>query len=411
MGRLVQVLKTAAIAGTAAAIGGAAFYSTLDVQRRFELASATGPLVRLLDPETSHRVGILAARMGLFPKETRPDPPALRVNLWGRSFPNPIGLAAGFDKDAEAIEPLLNLGFGFVEVGSITPRPQPGNPKPRVFRISELKATVNRYGFNSEGADAAAERLERFWRRVAADPTRKKGLLAINLGKNKETEDAGDDYAVGVLKLSRYADFVVVNVSSPNTPGLRALQGRKQLQSLLTFVRDARDGLEWGPGGPPPLLVKIAPDLTESDKADIAAVVAATGVDGVVISNTTIARPESISKYPASREAGGLSGPPLLEPTTAVLADMYRLTRGAVPLVGCGGVASGEDAYRKIRAGASLVELYTAMAYEGPVIVPRIKQELAACLERDGFASVEDAVGADHPNIPRPGKKKGAGKR
>ncbi|KAI8468576.1 MAG: hypothetical protein J3K34DRAFT_426910 [Monoraphidium minutum] len=406
MARVVRVLKTAALAGAAAALGGAAYYSTLDAGRRFDAASRLGPALRLLDPETSHRAGILAARLGLFPKETRPDPESLRVQLWGRSFSNPIGLAAGFDKDAEAIEGLLGLGFGFIEVGSITPKPQPGNPKPRVFRLADLKATINRYGFNSQGADAAAARLEAFTRRAAADPVRKPGLLAVNLGKNKETADAGDDYALGVIKLAQYADFIIINVSSPNTPGLRSLQGRKQLEALVRFVQSARDGLDWGAAGPPPLLVKIAPDLSADDKADIAAVAAATRIDGLVVGNTTISRPGAVAALPEAKEAGGLSGPPLMEPSTAVLSDMYCLTKGAVPLVGCGGVSSGEDAYRKIRAGASLVEIYTALAYEGPALVPRVKAELAACLARDGFASVGDAVGADHPGVKRPAAKR-----
>ena len=246
-------------------------------------------------------------------------------------------------------------------IPSIPPPPAaPLDDKPTTTR-----ATINRYGFNSAGADAAAERLERFWRRAEADPSRKPGLLAINLGKNKATADAADDYALGAVKLARYADFLVVNVSSPNTPGLRALQGRRELEALVRFVQRARDGLEWGPRGPPPLLVKIAPDLTDDDKADIAAVAAATKVDGLVVSNTTVARPPEIQGLTHAQEAGGLSGPPLMEPSTRALSDMYRLTGGKVPLVGCGGVSSGEDAYRKIRAGASLVELYTALAYEG----------------------------------------------
>ncbi|KAF8069615.1 hypothetical protein HT031_001732 [Scenedesmus sp. PABB004] len=389
-------LKVAAAAGGAAALAAVGYYSSLDVQRRFELASATGPLVRLLDPETSHKLGIWAARLGAFPRETRPDPESLRVTLWGRTFPNPIGLAAGFDKDAEAIKGLLGLGLGFMEVGSITPQPQPGNDKPRCFRLSELKAVINRYGFNSAGADAAAQHLDAFWKKVARDPAAKPGLLGVNLGKNKASADAADDYAIGLMKLGKYADFVVINVSSPNTPGLRSLQGRQALQDLVHFVKAARDKLDWGPGGAPPLLVKIAPDLTDADKADIAAVVLSSGVDGLVVGNTTLSRPGAVAEHRHGAEAGGLSGPPLFPLSTSVLADMYRLTRGTVPIIGCGGVASGEDAYAKIRAGASLVELYTALAYDGPAVVPAIKAQLAECLARDGFGSVADAVGADH---------------
>lgn len=368
----------------------------MDVNTRFQLASATGPLIRTLDAETAHRVGILAARFGLFPKETRPDPESLKVQLWGRTFPNPIGLAAGFDKDAEAIKGLLGLGLGFMEVGSITPKPQPGNDKPRVFRLPELKATINRYGFNSAGADAAAAHLDNFWVHAQRNPDIKPGVLGVNLGKNKLSEDAADDYALGLMKLGKYADFVVINVSSPNTPGLRSLQGRKQLKDLISFVKTARDNLDWGPSGPPPLLVKVAPDLTDADKADIAAVILDTGVDGLVVSNTTISRPAEVAEHANGQETGGLSGPPLMALSTQALSDLYRLTGAKVPIIGCGGVATGEDAYRKIRAGASLVELYTAFAYDGPALIPLIKQQLAECLERDGFSSVSEAVGADH---------------
>eukprot|EP00775_Hariotina_reticulata_P012749 gene12749-12878_t len=396
MSKLVQRLKEGALVGTAAVLAAAGFYATLDVQKKFELASATGPLLRSLDAETSHRIGILAARYGLFPQETRPDPECLKVQLWGRTFPNPIGLAAGFDKDAEAVKGLLGLGLGFMEVGSVTPKPQPGNDKPRVFRLPELKATINRYGFNSAGADAAASHLESFWAAVEKYPDMKTGVLGVNLGKNKLSQDAADDYAIGLMKLGKYADFVVINVSSPNTPGLRSLQGRQQLRELISFVKTTRDNLDWGPGGPPPLLVKIAPDLTEADKADIAAVVAATKIDGLVVGNTTVSRPGEVASHPNGSESGGLSGPPLLGLSTQVLSDMYRLTGGQVPIIGCGGVSSGEDAYKKIRAGASLVELYTALAYEGPVAIPAIKQQLVECLQRDGFSSVAEAVGADH---------------
>lgn len=396
MSKLVRRLKGALVAGSAAVAAAVAGYQFLDVGTKFQLASSIGPFIRTLDAETAHRVGILAARYGLFPRETRPDPESLKVQLWGRTFPNPIGLAAGFDKDAEAIKGLLGLGLGFMEVGSITPKPQPGNDKPRVFRIPELKATINRYGFNSAGADAAAGHLDSFWVQAERHPDIKPGVLGVNLGKNKTSEDAADDYAIGLMKLGKYADFVVINVSSPNTPGLRALQGRKQLQELVRFVKTARDNLDWGPSGPPPLLVKVAPDLTDADKADIAAVVMDTGVDGLVVSNTTISRPADVAESRVGSEAGGLSGPPVMELSTQVLSDLYKLTGGKVPIIGCGGVSSGEDAYRKIRAGASLVELYTAFAYEGPALIPAIKQQLAECLERDGFSSVADAVGADH---------------
>ncbi|KAL4443365.1 hypothetical protein ABPG75_011102 [Micractinium tetrahymenae] len=366
-------------------------------QLEFDLASATGPLVRLFDVETSHKMGILAAKLGFFPRETRPDPPSLRTTVWGREFPNPLGVAAGFDKDAEVVEPLLGLGFGFVEVGSITPLPQPGNPKPRAFRLPEFGAVINRYGFNSEGLDAARERLAAFRRRQAEQGAAfPGGMLGVNLGKNKTSEDAAADYSTGVTKLGEFADYLVINISSPNTPGLRSLQGRQELETLVRSVKQTRDGMKWDARGPPPLLVKIAPDLTEADMSDIASVALEQGVDGLIVSNTTITRPGAIAEHPLGKETGGLSGRPLFEMATEVLREMYTLTGGRLPIVGVGGVSSGADAYAKIRAGASLVELYSAFAFEGPRLVPRVKRELAALLEKDGFASVADAVGTDH---------------
>ncbi|MEW5318507.1 MAG: hypothetical protein WDW38_009723 [Sanguina aurantia] len=222
------------------------------------------------------------------------------------------------------------------------------------------------------------------------------GVLGINFGKNKSSKDAAQDYSILMSQLGVYADYIVINVSSPNTPGLRALQGRRELTELVVQVKGTRDRMVWGREGPPPLLVKISPDLTELDKQDIAEVVRVTGVDGLVISNTTISRPGKIGETAEAHEAGGLSGPPLFELATRTLADMYRLTGGKVPMIGVGGVSSGEDAYKKIRAGASLVQLYTAFAYDGPIAVPNMKQELVACLKRDGFANVAEAVGADH---------------
>lgn len=424
-----QKQQRLALATSVAAGAGAGYYTLVaDTARRFEIASALGPPLRaVLDAERAHRLGIVAARLGLYPRDPRPDDPVLRTRAFGLTFPNPVGLAAGFDKDAECPSAMLGLGFGFVEVGSVTPRPQPGNPRPRAFRLEEHGAVINRYGFNSEGMEAAAKRLEAFSELRKRDPeaaARQGGFLAVNLGKNKATpeEAAADDYAVGLLTLGKHADFVVVNVSSPNTPGLRALQGRTQLERLLRVVKQARDALppveeevvvlggEEGEGGagtskrrvvrrvrpPPPLLVKVAPDLTPQDRADVAAAVSAAGVDGIVVGNTTITRPDAIKNHPHGAEAGGLSGKPLFELSTSVLSDFYRLTQGKVPLVGCGGVSSGADAYAKIRAGASLVELYTALAYEGPALVPRVKAELAELLRRDGFSSVGEAVGADH---------------
>ncbi|MDH3472218.1 MAG: quinone-dependent dihydroorotate dehydrogenase [Rhodospirillales bacterium] len=346
-----------------------------------------GPLLRLIDPETAHGLTIRALAGGFGPKAAAPDDPILATRVWGRAFANPVGLAAGFDKDAEVVGPLLDLGFGFVEVGSITPRPQPGNPKPRIFRLPEDGAVINRLGFNSGGLDAAAARLAAWRGRELA------GVLGINLGKNKESADAAADYAQGVRALARYADYLVVNVSSPNTPGLRALQGRAELEALLARVEQAL--AETMPSDPPPLLLKIAPDLTAADLEDIAAVALERRLGGIVATNTTVARPPGLTGGHRD-EAGGLSGRPLFARSTEVLAEVYRLTGGRLPLIGLGGISGGAEAYAKIRAGASLVQLYTALIYEGPGLVARLKAELAGLLRRDGFSSVAEAVGADH---------------
>jgi len=340
-------------------------------------------LLRLLAPEAAHRLTIRLLSAGLGFYTSGADDPILETRLWGRRFPNPIGIAAGFDKNAEAFRAVLRLGFGFAEVGSVTPRPQPGNPKPRLFRLTEDRAIINRMGFNNDGVEAVARRLRARGRLP--------GPLGINLGKNKDSVDAAADYVRGVQALGPYADYLVINVSSPNTPGLRALQGREPLAALIEAVKRARR--EAVPEAPPPLLVKIAPDLQPEDKHDIAAVALDSGIDGLIVSNTTIARPPGL-RSPHRAEAGGLSGAPLFGPSTELLAEMYRLTQGRLALVGVGGVASGADAYAKIRAGASLVQLYSALVYDGPGLVGRIKRELAQALRRDGFSNLSQAVGA-----------------
>ncbi|XP_075653315.1 dihydroorotate dehydrogenase (quinone), mitochondrial-like isoform X3 [Castanea sativa] len=365
---------------------------------------------QLSDPEVAHRLAVSAAARGWIPREKRPDPSNIGLEVWGRKFSNPIGLAAGFDKNAEAFDGLLGLGFGFVEVGSVTPVPQEGNPKPRIFRLPE-GAIINRCGFNGEGIVAVAKRLGAQHAKRKLDETSRNsssptdeakhrgkagpGILGVNLGKNKTSEDAAADYVQGVHTLSQYADYLVINVSSPNTPGLRMLQGRKQLEDLVKKVQAARDEMQWGEEGPPPLLVKIAPDLSKEDLEDIAAVALALCLDGLIISNTTVSRPDPVSKNPVAREVGGLSGKPLFNLSTNILKEMYVLTKGKIPLIGCGGVSSGGDAYQKIRAGATLVQLYTAFGYGGPALIPQIKAELAECLERDGFKSITEAVGVD----------------
>ncbi len=343
-------------------------------------------LLRLLPPEAAHRLALRGLSLLPVRAAGRGDDPILATRVLGIDFPNPIGLAAGFDKSAEVFARLPGLGFGFVEVGSVTPRPQVGNPRPRLFRLSRDRALINRMGFNNDGLAAVAARL-------AARPGAERRVLGANLGKNKDSADAAADYAAGVKALAPLADYLVVNVSSPNTPGLRALQGREPLAALLAAARAAR-GAER-----PPLLLKLSPDLTEADKADVAAAALAGGADGLIVANTTVARPATL-RDPAAREAGGLSGRPLFAPSTAVLADMYRLTGGRLPIIGVGGIGSAEDAYAKIRAGASLLQLYTAFVYQGPGLVERIKRGLAARLRADGFGRVAEAVGADHGGRP-----------
>lgn len=342
------------------------------------------PLIRCLDSEKAHGLAIKALKSGLLPSPPAFDDKSLHQNLWGLNFANPVGLAAGFDKDAEVFEAMLRQGFGFVEVGSLTPKAQAGNPKPRLFRLSEDQAVINRMGFNNHGHDPAFARLKASRQRL--------GPVGVNLGKNKTSEDAVSDYVAGVKKLGPVADYLVANVSSPNTPGLRALQGREPLEQLLVAVLAARDGLD---GYRPPVLLKIAPDLTDEDQADIADLAKALSLDGLIISNTTIDRPETLKN--ASRgEAGGLSGAPLFERSTRLLADFDQALAGTVPLVGVGGIATADQAYAKICAGASLVQVYSALIYQGPGLVYDIKKGLAERLKADGFSSIKTAVGCDH---------------
>lgn len=340
---------------------------------------ATRALHRL-DPETAHRLTIRALALGLGPRAVRADDPVLATELFGRRVPNPIGLAAGFDKNAEVPDEMLAAGFGLVEVGSVTPLPQAGNPRPRLFRLAEDEAVINRMGFNNEGLEAAAARLIR--RRA------RPGLVGVNIGANKDAADRVADYVTGFRRVAALAGYVVVNVSSPNTPGLRLLQQKDELARLLAALEAVRPDL-----APVPLVLKIAPDLAPEDCADIATLALDHGLDGLIVSNTTLARPGTLMS-PHRAEVGGLSGRPLLGPSTAMLAEMRRLTGGRLTLIGAGGVASGEDAYAKIRAGASAVQLYSAMVYHGPGLVARIKGELAALLRADGYRSVGEAVGA-----------------
>ena len=347
-----------------------------------------GPVLRRLNVEKAHRLALLALKCGaaraFFPPIE--DPACLSACVWDRTFSNPLGLAAGFDKNAEIFDEALSLGFGFVEVGGVTPKPQPGNPSPRVFRLDIDRAIINRMGFNNDGMEEVASRLR------MRDPSKK--YVGVNLGKNKSSDNAVSDYSVLARGFAASTDFLVINVSSPNTPGLRALQDVDPLIKIVRAVRSARD--ETISENRPPVLLKISPDLSASDVEDIAKVALGEGLEGLVVSNTTLVRPDSLQS--ANRnEAGGLSGAPLFEPSTQLLRRVYNLTKGKIPLVGVGGVSSGADAYAKIRSGASLIQLYTALVFEGPAIVNRIKRDLANLLVRDGFASVSDAVGVDCP--------------
>lgn len=337
------------------------------------------PLVRNIDAETAHRATLKLLSCALLPPPAADDP-VLGTTLFGKTLSNPIGLAAGFDKNAEVPDAMLRLGFGFVEVGGITPKPQPGNPRPRVFRLVEDRAVINRMGFNNDGLEVAARRLDARRGRP--------GIVAANLGANKDSADRPGDYAISYERLAPLVDFTVINVSSPNTPGLRNLQGREELSALLTRLQPLHARLKT------PLLVKIAPDLADEDIRDVADLALQFRLDGIVATNTTIARRPTLRS--ANRgETGGLSGAPLFEASTAVLKQLYGHVGGKIPLIGVGGISSGAQAYAKIRAGASAVQLYSALVYEGPGLVSRIKTELAALLKRDGFRSVADAVGAD----------------
>lgn len=314
-----------------------------------------------LDAEKAHGLAIAALKSGLVPRDRKPDPASLGVEVWGRRLSNPIGLAAGFDKNAEVPDAALALGFGFVEIGTVTPRPQPGNPRPRLFRLPEDRGVINRMGFNGAGLDAALARLR--------DRPRN-GFVGINVGANKDSEDRTADYAICAKALAPYADYLVCNVSSPNTPGLRNLQGRQQLADLLKRVQDAITVATV------PLLVKIAPDATDDDLDDIVAVCRDLRMDGIIVGNTTISRPATL-RSSRKAETGGLSGAPLMALSTEVLRKTAQRVEKQFPLIGAGGVASGADALAKLEAGATLVQLYSAMVYEGPPLIRRIKDELA----------------------------------
>ena len=333
-------------------------------------------VLRSLDPETAHRLAIQALRLSPLPAP-RADDPVLATTVAGLRLSNPIGLAAGLDKNGEALHGLARLGFGFVECGSVTPRPQPGNPRPRLFRLSEDRAIINRMGFNNAGLEAFAAHLAR----------RPRGtVIGANLGANKETEDKAADYVAGLRRLKGLADYVTVNVSSPNTPGLRDLQGRAALDDLLGRLAEARAG------DPAPVFLKIAPDLTAAEIGLIVEAAIDHGLDALVVSNTTLDRPDTL-RSPHRSEAGGLSGAPLKARARAALAAAAEASGGRLPLIAVGGIDSGAEAYERLRAGASAVQIYSALVFEGPGLVSRMKRDLAARLKADGFSTAAEAVG------------------
>lgn len=332
-----------------------------------------------LPPEDAHTASILALKTGINPFCTVPQHENLCTQVAGLSFANPLTMAPGYDKNAEVPAALFKMGFGAVEVGTITPRPQPGNPKPRMFRLVEDEAVINRLGFNNEGLEVVRSR-------IAADKPGYKGVLGINIGANKDSADRIADYVTGARAFLPLADYLTINISSPNTPGLRDLQGVQFLDELLARVMEVHGGHS------APIFLKIAPDMALEDVDDIIRISLARGIHGLIISNTTIARPESLQS-PHVREMGGLSGKPLFEPSTQMLRECYKRVDGKLPLIGVGGITSGETALQKILAGASLIQLYTGMVYKGPALVGEILNTLSSYCKAQGYASISEAVG------------------
>jgi dihydroorotate dehydrogenase len=350
------------------------------------------PFLSALDAEHAHRLAIAALRLA--PQGAREiDDARLATQAFGLTFANPVGLAAGFDKDGEAIAGCLRLGFGFVEIGGVTPLPQPGNPRPRLFRLPADEAVINRYGLNSAGVEAMARRLAS--RRGAA------GLVGVNVGANKTSTDRGGDYAACIAALAGDCAFITINVSSPNTPGLRGLQAKAVLDDLAARAIEARDRRLAAGKARTPLLVKIAPDLSLPELDDIVGVALARGIDGLVVANTTVARPASLKEQALAREAGGLSGRPLFDLSTRLLAETYLRVEHRLPLVGVGGIDCAETAWTKIKAGATLVELYSALVFKGPALIGKIKRGLVARLARAGNPSLTDVVGTQASQIAR----------
>lgn len=346
------------------------------------------PLLFRLDAEKAHNLTLKLLKTGMAPKIATLDDPALKVTLWNKHFPNPVGLAAGFDKNAEVIGPMLSLGFGFVEAGTVTPKPQHGNPKPRVFREPGSESVINRMGFPNGGLNRFKSNLQKF----LEHKPRPAGIVGLNIGMNKSQTEPAKDYKLLVQQLAPLADYLTINISSPNTPGLRDLQKREPLLDLLGQVMDER--AKACKIDPPPVLVKLAPDLDDTQQEELAQAVLDAAIDGLILTNTTLDRPAFLPKGFAGQQ-GGLSGTPVKDKSTAIIRNFYRLTGGKLPIIGLGGISTGADAYEKIKAGASLVQIYTTLVFQGPDVVKRINSEILECLKRDGYNHISEAVGAD----------------
>jgi len=347
-------------------------------------------LINFFPPEFAHKITIKLLKLGLINLFVKPysNSHILHQVIWNLEFTNPIGLAAGFDKNSEVVNEMLKLGFGFVEIGTVTPSPNIGNEKPRVFRLPKDKAIINHLGFNNHGMEKIKDRLSK----RQNNRYFKHGIVGANIGKNYNTKDNSSDYISCIKNLGPYVDYLVINISSPNTPGLRDLQKRENLESLIISIKKNKDINSQIVNKP--LLIKIAPDLNDEQKRDIALTSLAQGIDGIIVSNTTLERPKEL--YDNNKnEIGGLSGKPLFIPSTLLLKEMYHFTGGKIPLIGVGGISSGRDVYEKIKAGASLVQLYTSLVYEGPQILDKINKELIYLLQTDGYTNISEVIGSN----------------
>ncbi len=348
------------------------------------------PFFHALDPETAHQVTIQSLKHGLSPHIPSIKDDRLKIKLWNLNFENPVGLSAGFDKNAEVITPILNMGFGFTEVGTVTPEPQDGNPRPRVFRDVKNQAVINRMGFPNKGINVFKQNVRTFKK----NKNRPTGNVGLNIGMNKDQTNPANDYTYLIKQLGSLADYYAINISSPNTPGLRNLQDRDHLMPLINSIKQARKA-HCDPDNPPPILVKLAPDLTNEQQQELAQTALDSGIDGLILTNTTLDRPDFLAKKFGDQK-GGLSGNPVKDKSTEIIGNFYQLTKGQIPIIGVGGIASGADAYDKIKAGASLVQIYSALVFHGPELVSQINHDLVKFIEQDNFNHILEAVGTAH---------------